>query len=309
MGAPRLRRAVRMGEDERGSEPGDASDFPPAPVGQVRVRLASDETVADLRGPSACEVLDPSEAATAVARLGPDPASRRGDGGPRRHGRTPDVAERRGGPAADGPVGRRGDRQHLPRRAALPRPPRPAHPGRRVPREVAGALWDDWAVLLAEGIRTGIIVTRDVPAVATRSPTRRLRNWVYHRTGLPCLVSGTPVVVEEMAEPQPLLVPRLPGLRRPSAVVEAQQPAPGAVVLDGDALVPGQLAERVANQGGLGLERRRVRLVDERVLRAARDLGRVGLDADREREAGGGGGDDGGAGQRDDAVRALGVVG
>ena len=30
----------------------------------------------------------------------------------------------------------------------------PHTPGRRVPTEVARALWDDWAVLLADGIRT-----------------------------------------------------------------------------------------------------------------------------------------------------------
>src|SRR3954447_9342201 len=56
MGAPRLRRAVRMGEGEVALGGPDAS-FPPEPVGQVRVRLATSETVADLRGPTACEVL------------------------------------------------------------------------------------------------------------------------------------------------------------------------------------------------------------------------------------------------------------
>ncbi len=68
MGAPRLRRAVRMGEGEQEGDAGGS--FPPDPVGQVRVRLATEETVADLRGPSACEVLDPAGAAAAVERLG-----------------------------------------------------------------------------------------------------------------------------------------------------------------------------------------------------------------------------------------------
>ena len=71
MGAPRLRRAVRMGEGEQDRPVGE--EFPPEPVGQVRVRLASSQTVADLRGPTACEVLDPAGAALAVgaARTGP----------------------------------------------------------------------------------------------------------------------------------------------------------------------------------------------------------------------------------------------
>ena len=46
---------------------------PPEPVGQVRARLVSAHGWADLRGPSACEVITPGEAGNVVARLGPDP--------------------------------------------------------------------------------------------------------------------------------------------------------------------------------------------------------------------------------------------
>ncbi|WP_028045422.1 Fpg/Nei family DNA glycosylase [Cellulomonas sp. URHE0023] len=202
MGAPRLRRAVRMGEGER--EVGAAADasqpFPPEPVGQVRVRLASADTVADLRGPSACEVLDPSEAATAVARLGPDPAAPTSDARgvmiDRLTSRSVAVGQLLMDQAVVAGIGNI-YRAELLFRARLD----PHTPGRRVPSDVAGALWDDWAVLLAEGIRTGVIVTRDLAPAdrinALTDPT--LRTWVYHRTGLPCLVSGTPVVVETMA--------------------------------------------------------------------------------------------------------------
>ena len=197
MGAPRVRRAVRMGEEERGRELGDGGDFPPAPVGQVRVRLASDETVADLRGPSACEVIDLAEAAAVVARLGPDPVTAGDEGRDVMVGRLTSRNVAVGQLLMDqAVVSGIGNiyRAELLFRARLD----PHTPGRLVPREVAGALWDDWSLLLADGIRTGFIVTRDVSAVdALADPS--LRHWVYHRTGLPCLVSGTPVVVEVMA--------------------------------------------------------------------------------------------------------------
>jgi len=47
--------------------------FPPAPRGQVRLRLETPDAVADLRGPTACEVLTPEQAQQAKERLGPDP--------------------------------------------------------------------------------------------------------------------------------------------------------------------------------------------------------------------------------------------
>ena len=201
MGAPRLRRAVRMGEGER-AIPAEAS-FPPQPVGQVRVRLASAETVADLRGPSACEVLDPAGAAAAIERLGPDPAS------------TDDLAA-----AGEVMVDRLTSRNvavgqllmdqsvvagigNIYRAELLFRARLDPHtPGRRVPTEVARALWDDWAGLLTDGISTGVMITREdlSPPERERALTDPgLRHWVYHRTGEPCLVSGNPVVVEEMA--------------------------------------------------------------------------------------------------------------
>lgn len=228
MGAPRLRRAVRMGEDERevGADAGIDHPFPPEPVGQVRVRLASAETVADLRGPSACEVLDPSQASLAVARLGPDPAADLAEwpgyaplSNPSTNGQATDAALGSAPSPRSVMIDRLTSRSvavgqllmdqsvvagigNIYRAELLFRARLDPHtPGRRVPRETAGALWDDWAVLLAEGIRTGVIITRDLSPTehtdALTDPT--LRNWVYHRTGLPCLVSGTPVVVEEMA--------------------------------------------------------------------------------------------------------------
>ncbi|MGN8247113.1 Fpg/Nei family DNA glycosylase [Cellulomonas soli] len=206
MGAPRLRRAVRIGEQERalpGADDGPGGAFPPPPVGQVRVRLATDETVADLRGPSACEVLDPDQAAAAAARLGPDPATV--DDLPAARATVVDRITSRVVPVGQllmdqSVVAGIGNiyRAELLFRARLD----PWTPGRQVPTEVVGALWDDWAVLLADGIRTGVMLTRedldeDGRSRALADPTER--HWVYGRPGLPCRVCATPVLVEPMA--------------------------------------------------------------------------------------------------------------
>ncbi len=208
LGAPRVRRSVRMGESEveGGAGTAPAEDFPPAPVGQVRVRLATSATVADLRGPTACEVLDPAAAAAAVARLGPDPAA---VDDPRDLAEAGEVVVRRitsRGTAVgqllmdQGVVAGIGNiyRAELLYRARLD----PHTPGKRVPRETAQALWDDWAVLLADGIRTGVMLTREDLDEAGRAAAlvdRDLRHWVYGRAGEPCRTCGTPVVVEDMA--------------------------------------------------------------------------------------------------------------
>jgi endonuclease-8 len=241
MGAPRVRRSVRMGEAERETDDGPAAVFPPEPVGQVRVRLATEATVADLRGPTACEVLDPAATAAVLARLGPDPAVEddvrarlaeavaAGAGGAGTGSGTEGAGviaatgagSLPGGPSAADvvvqritsratPVGRLlmdqevvagiGNiyRAELLFRARLD----PHTPGRRVPAEVARALWEDWAVLLADGIRTGVMLTREDLDAAGRAralvdPSER--HWVYGRAGEPCRVCGTSVIVEEMA--------------------------------------------------------------------------------------------------------------
>jgi len=78
----------------------------------------------------------------------------------------------------------------------------PWTPGRRVPPDTVRAIWRDWAVLLADGIRDGVMLTREDLDAAGREAARHdptARHWVYGRGGLPCRVCGTPVMVEEMA--------------------------------------------------------------------------------------------------------------
>ena len=62
-----------FGWRRRRSRGKSSTTFPPAPVGAVRVRLLADDAVADLRGPTACEVLSVDEVRLALNKLGPDP--------------------------------------------------------------------------------------------------------------------------------------------------------------------------------------------------------------------------------------------
>jgi endonuclease-8 len=70
IGAPRRTR-LRMGE--RDSVGVELDDFPPEPIGQVRVRILTADAVADLRGPTVCEVVSPARVAQVRDDLGPDP--------------------------------------------------------------------------------------------------------------------------------------------------------------------------------------------------------------------------------------------
>jgi endonuclease-8 len=133
---------------------------PPAPRGQVRVRLVGRHAVADLTGPAACEVITSVEKEAVTARLGPDPIR---DGEP---GHDADRFVAKAGrsrvtigqllmdQAVIAGVG------NIYRAEALFRAGvDPLRPGRDVPASSARAIWDDLVVLMRDGARTGAIVT------------------------------------------------------------------------------------------------------------------------------------------------------
>ena len=73
IGAPRRARVhVRMSEQTTGLVD-EGEVWPPPVVGQVRLRLLSEITCADLRGPTACQLQTLDEVAATIAKLGPDP--------------------------------------------------------------------------------------------------------------------------------------------------------------------------------------------------------------------------------------------
>ena len=198
IGAPRRTR-LRMAEQEKLEAPADT--FPPEPIGAVRVRLLTDATCADLRGPTACDVLLPEEVQAVIDKLGPDPLV---DGGRAAEERFTSTVLRKPTPIAlllmdQSVVSGIGNvyRAELLFRALL----NPHTPGRLLPEETVRALWKDWAKLLRVGVKTGQMLTMDGLRGAAQEralASRADRHWVYHRTGLPCRVCGTPILMEEI---------------------------------------------------------------------------------------------------------------
>ncbi len=198
IGAPRRTR-LRMSEQEDLGAP--IEDFPPAPIGAVRVRLLTEASVADLRGPTACEVLDPSQVDAVLAKLGPDPLVDDLAEGERRFVRT---VRAKAAPIAlllmdQSVVSGIGNvfRAELLFRNRV----EPHTPGKALSEEQAVALWRDWAHLLAVAVQNGQMLTMD--GLEGESLRRALadqseRHWVYKRTGLPCRVCGTEIVMEEI---------------------------------------------------------------------------------------------------------------
>jgi formamidopyrimidine-DNA glycosylase len=181
--------------------PEEDGEWPPPVVGQVRLRLLTDVTCADLRGPTACQLQTPDEVLATIAKLGPDPLV---DDHAEGEERFTAVVRRK--PTAIGlllmdqsVVSGIGNvyRAELLYRARL----NPHTPGREVPEEVVRAIWRDWVELLAIGVETGQMMTMDGldreqwrAAMANRDD----RHWVYRRQGLPCRVCGTAILLEEM---------------------------------------------------------------------------------------------------------------
>ena len=175
----------------------------PEPRGQVRLRIQGDDTYADLRGPTACEVLDPDQVRALTDRIGPDPI--RKDADPERAWTR--IARSRapiGGLLMDqsafAGVGNIYRAESL-YRAGMD----PYRPGRDVSRAEFDVLWDDLVVLMRDGVRRGRIDTvRDehTPSVMGR-PRRRDRHggevYVYRREGQPCLVCGDEVAWADRA--------------------------------------------------------------------------------------------------------------
>ncbi|MCV0333588.1 MULTISPECIES: Fpg/Nei family DNA glycosylase [Microbacterium] len=201
IGAPRRTRVhVRMSEQTKGLAD-EGMEWPPPVVGQVRLRLMTDITAADLRGPTACVLQTPEEMLATVAKLGPDPLV----GDPveneerfvRAVRKKPTViALLLMDQSVVSGIGNVYRAEMLFRQRLNPHTP-----GRDVPEDVVRALWNDWVRLLAVGVETGQMMTMDGLTGAdyrAAMANRDDRHWVYHRAGLPCRICGTEIALEEI---------------------------------------------------------------------------------------------------------------
>lgn len=165
----------------------------PEPRGQVRMRLVGGEYGTDLRGPTACSLIDAAQVSAILGRLGPDPLRPDAD---------PDAAWNRivksrrpiGALLMDQSVlAGVGNvyRSELLFRHGID----PYRAGRDVEEAEFSAAWADLVELMKIGVRRGrIIVVRPehdhgAPAYGPRRP----RTYVYRRAGEPCRLCGTPV--------------------------------------------------------------------------------------------------------------------
>lgn len=172
---------------------------PPAPRGAIRLRLTAENAWAELRGPTACSVINEAEHDGLLRRLGPDPLRADAD------------AEQ---------VRSRLARSRTPLATALTDQTVLAGVGNAFRAEVLfrqrldpylaademsaasfDALWSDLVALMRAGVKAGRIVTtlrehRERPRGAVTGDDQY---YVYRRAGLPCRVCGTPVAVAELA--------------------------------------------------------------------------------------------------------------
>lgn len=176
---------------------------PPAPTGALRLRLTADDPSprgpqwAELRGPTACEIWDPTQLADLIARLGPDPLRPDGD---------PDAAFRRisrsnteiGALLMDqkvvAGVGNVYRAEILYRHGVSP-----FRPGRTIDAGLWQEMWLDLVHLMRAGVRVGRIETvRPEDRPHTRRLTRSQATYVYRHAGEPCRICGTEVALADM---------------------------------------------------------------------------------------------------------------
>ncbi len=171
---------------------------PEPPRGALRLRLETDEAWADLRGPTACELITPPERETLLARLGPDPLRADAD---------PDKAWARisRSKVAIGALLMSQDvlsgignvyRAEVLFRHRI----NPYREGRLVTRDEWDAMWLDLCALLRSGVRAGRIVTT-LPEDRSRRTGRPRRDdsfYVYRRAGEPCRICGTAILTAVM---------------------------------------------------------------------------------------------------------------
>ena len=174
-------------------------------VGQVRLRLATEEHVADLRGPNLCAVITPDQVEAVTSRLGPDPLRPEPD---------PELAWRKISRSSKSIAELLMDQSVL---AGVGNVYRcevlfrqrvdPFRPGREIRRTTWDAIWLDLVDLLPLGVATGRIVTvaeqvEQIRAEVATGEADRLperTSYVYQRQGEACRVCGSRIRTQPLA--------------------------------------------------------------------------------------------------------------
>lgn len=168
----------------------DQSEADAAPAGPV--------TLAELRGPTVCEVLASHEIELAEQRLGPDPLNPDPRGVEyarfaQRVGKSnKSIALLLMDQSVISGIGNV-YRAEILFRAGID----PHTPGKALTGEQLQALWQDSVELLKVGVRAGVMITRDEHL--KRDPGKAERNHVYKREGQACRVCGSTIAIELLA--------------------------------------------------------------------------------------------------------------
>ncbi|MDF3291230.1 Fpg/Nei family DNA glycosylase [Streptomyces silvisoli] len=175
----------------------------PAATDTVRLRLANPDGYADLRGPTACELIADGEKQAIHDRLGPDPLRPGTDHEPawRRISRSrTSVAALLMDQKVVAGVGNVYRAEVLFRHGIDP-----YRAGRDLSRAEWDAIWADLVILMREGVRNNRIDTvrpEHTPEAMDRPPRVDDHGgevYVYRRHQLPCLVCGARVRTAELA--------------------------------------------------------------------------------------------------------------
>ena len=174
----------------------------PDPVGLIRLRLQSDESYAELRGPTTCELITKDEKRAAVRRIGPDPIRTDAD---------PEVAWRRVSRSSAPIAAVLMDQStfagvgNIYRAEVLFRHGiDPFRAASKVTRPEFDALWSDLVTLMTAGTKRGRIDTvreEHLPEAMGRAPREDRHGgevYVYRRDGRPCHVCGTEVRIAQL---------------------------------------------------------------------------------------------------------------
>ncbi|MFM5967903.1 MAG: Fpg/Nei family DNA glycosylase [Micrococcales bacterium] len=168
--------------------------------GEIRARFYGSDAkgkhrLAELRGPTACEVLNSTEVDQVLNRLGADPLNPDPDDSEYLRFETKVLKSSKTiglllmDQAVISGIGNV-YRAELLFRARLS----PHRRGKDLLPSQVRELWDDSVKLLEVGVRKGVMITRD--EFLSKDPGKQHRNFVYKREGKPCRVCGTDVAIE-----------------------------------------------------------------------------------------------------------------